>query len=63
MRVGRACNAFSMTGYPRSPIEDVRIVNCTFEEILQPSTIQDTHLSFHNFRVNGVAVVDPAQLT
>ncbi|MFU8851798.1 glycoside hydrolase family 28 protein [Micromonospora sp. SL1-18] len=62
VRVGRARNAFSMTGYPRSPIQDVRIVNCTFEEILQPSTLQDVDIAFHNFRVNGTKVTEPGQL-
>ncbi|MCW3816424.1 glycoside hydrolase family 28 protein [Micromonospora sp. DR5-3] len=62
VRVGRARNAFSMTGYPRSPIEDVRIVNCTFEEIAQPSTLQDVDIAFHNFRVNGTQITDPRQL-
>ncbi|WP_019813202.1 glycoside hydrolase family 28 protein [Saccharomonospora saliphila] len=62
VHVGQARNAFSMSGYPRSPIEDVRIVNCSFDDIRQPSTITDVDMTFHNFRVNGVRCSDPAQL-
>ncbi|GAA1550720.1 exopolygalacturonase PelB [Kribbella sancticallisti] len=60
--VGHARNAFSMTGYPRSPIQDFRLVDCTFASIDAPSTIQDVDLSFQNFVVNGQRITDPAQL-
>jgi polygalacturonase len=62
IHVGHARNAFSMTGYPRSPIQDVRLVNCTFDSIDAPSTIKDIEMTFHNFRVNGVKVESPSEL-
>jgi len=62
IHVGHARNAFSMTGYPRSPIQDVRLVNCTFDSIDAPSTIKDVEMTFHNFRVNGVKVESPSEL-
>ncbi|TCN38306.1 polygalacturonase [Kribbella orskensis] len=60
--VGHARNAFSMTGYPRLPIQDFRLIDCTFTSIDAASTIQDVDLSFENFFVNGQPITDPAQL-
>ena len=60
--VGHARNAFSMTGYPRSPIQDFRLIDCTFTSIDAASTIKDVDLSFQNFTVNGQQITDPAQL-
>lgn len=62
VRVGHARNAFSMRGYPRSPIEDMRIVNSRFDVIDQPSQIENVQMSFHNFRVAGRPITDVAQL-
>ncbi|GAB2607469.1 glycoside hydrolase family 28 protein [Kribbella endophytica] len=60
--VGHARNAFSMTGYPRSPIQDFRMIDCTFTSIDAASTIKDVDMSFENFTVNGQQITDPAQL-
>ncbi|TWD75183.1 exo-polygalacturonase [Kribbella amoyensis] len=60
--VGHARNAFSMTGYPRSPIQDFRVIDCTFTSIDAPSTIKDVQMKFTNFTVNGQKITDPAQL-
>jgi polygalacturonase len=60
--VGRARNVVSMTGYPRSPIEDFRLIDCTFTDIEAPSTIRHAALSFENVSVNGQRITDPAQL-
>jgi polygalacturonase len=63
VHVGHARNAFSAVGYDRSPITELRIVNCRYDSIDQPSTIVDTDLSFSNFRVNGVRITSADQLT
>ena len=63
VNVGHARNAFSIFGYPRSPIQDFRLIDCTYTSIDAPSSIQDTELSFQNFTVNGQLITDPAQLT
>ncbi|MEV6271341.1 glycoside hydrolase family 28 protein [Kribbella sp. NPDC051936] len=63
VNVGHARNAFSIFGYPRSPIEDFRLIDCTYTSIDAASSIQDTELSFQNFHVNGRLITDPAQLT
>jgi polygalacturonase len=60
--VGHARNAFSMFGYPRSPIQDFRLIDCTFTSIDDVSEIQDVDMSFRNFTVNGQRITDPAQL-
>ena len=62
VNVAHARNCFSMTGYPRSPIQDFRLIDCTFTTIDSPSTIQDADLSFDNVTVNGAPVTTPAQL-
>ncbi|HEY3559895.1 MAG TPA: glycoside hydrolase family 28 protein [Kribbella sp.] len=63
VNVGHARNAFSIFGYPRSPIQDFRLIDCTYTSIDSPSSIQDTQLRFQNFSVNGQLITDPAQLT
>jgi polygalacturonase len=63
VNVGHARNAFSIFGYPRSPIQDFRLIDCTYTSIDAASSIQDTELSFQNFHVNGQLITDPAQLT
>ena len=63
VNVGHARNAFSIFGYPRSPIQDFRLIDCTYTSIDAASSIQDTQLSFQNFHVNGRLITDPAQLT
>jgi hypothetical protein len=60
--VDHARNAFSMTGYPRSPIQDFRLIDCTFTSVDAASTIKDVDMSFQNFTVNGQLITDPAQL-
>jgi polygalacturonase len=63
VNVGHARNAFSIFGYPRSPIQDFRVIDCTYTSIDAASSIQDTELTFQNFHVNGQLITDPAQLT
>jgi len=63
VNVRHARNAFSIFGYPRSPIQDFRLIDCTYTSIDAASSIQDTELSFQNFHVNGQLITDPAQLT
>lgn len=63
VNVGHARNAFSIFGYPRSPIQDFRLIDCTYTSIDAASSIQDTELTFQNFTVNGQLITDPAQLT
>lgn len=63
VHVRHARNAFSAVGYDRSPIEDLRVVNCRYDVIDQASEIVDTDLSFSNFRVNGVRITSVEQLT
>ncbi|HET6739570.1 MAG TPA: glycoside hydrolase family 28 protein [Kribbella sp.] len=62
IEVGHARNAFSIFGYPRSPIQDFRLIDCTYTSIDAASSIQDTQLTFRNFTVNGQPITDPAQL-
>ncbi|GAA3147497.1 polygalacturonase [Kribbella aluminosa] len=62
VNVGHARNAFSIFGYPRSPIQDFRLIDCTYTSIDAASSIQDTELTFRNFTVNGQLITDPAQL-
>jgi polygalacturonase len=62
VHVSRARGAFYVSGYPRSPIEDFRVVNCSFDNLSRSSTISDVDMTFHNFRVNGVRCSDPEQL-
>ncbi|TCC02585.1 glycoside hydrolase family 28 protein [Kribbella soli] len=62
VNVGHARNAFSIFGYPRSPIQDFRLIDCTYTSIDAASSIQDTELTFQNFHVNGQLITDPAQL-
>lgn len=63
VHVAHARNAFSITGYPRSPITDFRLVNCTYDAIDAASTISNAEISFHNVRVNGRRITEAAQLT
>ena len=63
VNVRHARNAFSIFGYPRSPIQDFRLIDCTYTSIDAASSIQDTELTFQNFTVNGQLITDPAQLT
>ena len=63
VNVGHARNAFSIFGYRRSPIQDFRLIDCTYTSIDAASSIQDTELTFQNFTVNGQLITDPAQLT
>ncbi|WP_329001838.1 glycoside hydrolase family 28 protein [Kribbella sp. NBC_00709] len=62
VNVGHARNAFSIFGYPRSPIQDFRLIDCTYTSIDAASSIQDTELTFRNVHVNGQLITDPAQL-
>ncbi|MGW7684153.1 glycoside hydrolase family 28 protein [Kribbella sp. NPDC054772] len=63
VNVGHARNAFSIFGYPRSPIQDFRMIDCTYTSIDAASSIQDTDLTFRNFTVNGKVITDASQLT
>ncbi|MFF0342357.1 glycoside hydrolase family 28 protein [Kribbella sp. NPDC004875] len=63
VNVGHARNAFSIFGYPRSPIQDFRLIDCTYTSIDAASSIQDTDLTFRNFTVNGKVITDASQLT
>jgi polygalacturonase len=55
-------DGFYMRGYPRSPIQDMRLINCTFASIDRPSTIENVEMTFQNFYVNGELIRDMAQL-
>ncbi|TDD30581.1 glycoside hydrolase family 28 protein [Kribbella turkmenica] len=59
--VDHARGAFFAQGYPRSPIQDFRLIDCDFT-VDRASTIRDVDLSFQNFTVNGQLITDPAQL-
>jgi polygalacturonase len=59
--VRRARNALMIRGYRRSPIQDFRLVDCTFT-VDAPSTVQHAAISFDNVTVNGNPVTDVHQL-
>ena len=43
-----------LRGFPNAPITDVRLVDCTFENVAQPDVLQSVRgLSFTNVSVNG----------
>lgn len=59
--VSQARNALMVRGYRRSPIEDFRLIDCTFI-VDQPSTVQHTALTFHNVTLNGHPITNTHQL-
>ncbi|WP_132190945.1 MULTISPECIES: hypothetical protein [Kribbella] len=60
--VGRARNVLHVRGYERSPVQDLRLIDCTFTAVDSPSTIEHAELTLHNVTVNGHAVTTPADL-
>ncbi len=59
--VHRARNALLLRGYRRSPIEDFRLIDCSFT-VDAPSTVQHAELIFDNVTVNGRRITDVHQL-
>jgi hypothetical protein len=43
-----------LRGFPQDPIQDARLVDCTFEHVEKPDLIEAVNgLTFTNVRVNG----------
>jgi polygalacturonase len=61
IKVERARNALMLRGYRRSPIEDFRLIDCSFT-VDAPSTVQHAALSFDDVTVNGHPITDVHQL-
>lgn len=59
--VQHARNALMLRGYRRSPIEDFRLIDCSFT-VDSPSTVQHAVLTFDNVTVNGRPISDVHQL-
>lgn len=50
-------NAYSIIGYPEDHISDVRLINCAFDNVQQPSTVQYVDgMILRNVTVNGAPV-------
>jgi polygalacturonase len=48
-------HALLLRGYARSPITNVRIIDCTFDGVAEPDVLEGVrNLTFTNVRVNGV---------
>ncbi|GAB2607474.1 glycoside hydrolase family 28 protein [Kribbella endophytica] len=60
--VGHARNVLHVRGYKRSPIQGLRLVDCTFTEIEAPSTIEYADVSLDNVTVNGRSASSPTDL-
>ena len=49
-----------LRGYAHDPIRDVRLVDCTFDNVAKPDIVEHVEgLSFDNVRVNGRSVTAP----
>lgn len=47
--------AFRLRGYARSPVTNVRVVDCTFDNVAEPDVLEGvSNLTLQNVRVNGV---------
>lgn len=43
-----------LRGYPHDPIQDVRLIDCTFDNVAEPDVLEAvTGLSYTNVRING----------
>ncbi|GAA1550729.1 exopolygalacturonase PelB [Kribbella sancticallisti] len=60
--VERARNVLHVRGYERSPVQDLRLVDCTFTTIEAASTIEYADVTLHNVTVNGRPVSTPDDL-
>ncbi|TWD75182.1 pectate lyase-like protein [Kribbella amoyensis] len=60
--VQKARNVLHVRGYERSPVQDLRLVDCRFDGIEAPSTIEHAEVHLDNVTVNGHPVSKAAEL-
>jgi polygalacturonase len=54
---GKSQRALSLYGYPNAPIQDVRLVNCTFDKAQKANSVENVKgLSLSGVRINGKPV-------
>jgi hypothetical protein len=47
-------NVLRLRGYARSPVTDVRVIDCTFEHVAEPDVLESVRdVVLTNVRVNG----------
>ncbi len=57
----KAKYALYLRGFEKAPIEDIKVVNCDFEGVEKNNVIEHVNnLSFHDVKINGKAVEEPA---
>ena len=61
LRSGKSRRALDVQGFKQSPIYDLRLEDCTFENAAEPSIVKNVEgLAFRNVRINGKLVDDEA---
>jgi polygalacturonase len=59
---GKSKYALDVQGFKRAPIFDLRLTNCTFERVLEPSIVKNVvGLHLDNVRINGKLVKDNSE--
>jgi polygalacturonase len=54
VRSRKSRNALRLRGYARSPVTDVRVIDCTFDGVAEPDVLEGVReVVFTNVRVNG----------
>lgn len=57
VRCGKSQRVLSLSGYPAAPIQDVRLVDCTFDNVQKPNSVENVKgLSLTGVRINSVIV-------
>jgi polygalacturonase len=57
LKSGKSKHALDVQGFKDAPIYDLRLVDCSFENVAQPDIIKNVQrLTFENVRVNGKLV-------
>src|SRR5207302_6404550 len=57
LRSGKSARAFDLQGFKNAPIYDVRLENCTFDNVGKENTVRNVQgLELKNVRVNGKVV-------
>jgi hypothetical protein len=50
----RAAYALYLRGFPRAPIDDVRVIDCSFDGVEKGSLLEHaSHVVVRNVRING----------
>ena len=54
LKSGKSRYAMDLQGFPNAPIRNVRLENCTFDNVTEPSIVKNVQgLELRNVKVNG----------